>query len=126
MIPKSDLFLVRKVNLKMRDQKCEAIRVLGGNANWEGFYWPQDVRELDQEVLEMLQRLDLMEHEEVFKEQDLSLSDIAELDHEALKSIGILSVKHRTAIIKYTSGNKFKIDKSSFPHYFSQQHSIRI
>ena len=91
----------------MRDQKCEAIRVLGGNANWEGFYWPQDVRVLDQKVLEMLQRLDLMEHEEVFKEQDLSLSDIAELDHEALKSIGIRSVKHRTAIIKYTSG-KFK------------------
>ena len=90
----------------MRKQKCEAIRVLGGNANWEGFYWPQDVRKLDQEVMEMLQRLDLMEHEEVFKEQDLSLSDIAELDHEALKSIGIRSVIHRTAIIKYTSGNK--------------------
>ena len=52
----------------------------------------------------MLESLGLMEYEEVFKEQDLSLSDIAELDHEALKSIGISSVKHRTAIIKYTSG----------------------
>jgi len=51
----------------------------------------------------MLQRLNLMEHEEVFKEQDLSLSDIAELDQEALKSLGIRLVKHRTAIIKYTS-----------------------
>ena len=88
----------------MRDEKCEAVRVLGGNTNWEDFYWPQDVRELDEEVLEMLQRLDLMEHEGVFKEQDLSLSDIAELDHEALRSIGIRLVKHRTAIIKYTSG----------------------
>ena len=67
---------------------------------------PQDVK-LDQKVLEMLQRLDLMEHEEVFKEQDLSLSDIAELDQEALKSLGIRLVKHRTAIIKYTSG-KYK------------------
>ena len=107
MIQKSYLVLVRKVNLKMRDQKCQAIRVLGGNTNWEDFYWPQDVRELDEEVLEMLQKLDLMEHEGVFKEQDLSLSDIAELDHEALKSIGISSVKHRTAIIKYNSG-KYK------------------
>ena len=105
MIQKSDLVLVRKVNQKMRDQKCEAVRVLGGNTNWEDFYWPQDVKKLDQEVMEMLQRLDLMEHEEVFKEQDLSLSDIAELDHEALESIGISSVKQRTAIIKYTSGN---------------------
>ena len=102
---RSDLVVVRKVNRKKRDQKCEAVRVLGGNTNWEDFYWPQDVRVLDQKVLEMLQRLDLMEHEEVFKEQDLSLSDIAELDHEALKSIGISSVKHRTAIIKYTSGD---------------------
>ena len=70
-------------------------------------HWPNNVKKLDQKVLEMLQRLDLMEHKEVFKEQDLSLSDIAELDHEALKSIGIRLVKHRTAIIKYTSG-KFK------------------
>ena len=107
MIQISDLVLVRKVNLKMRNQKCQAIRVLGANNTWENLYWPQDVRKLDEEVLEMLQRLDLMEHEEVFKEQDLSLSDIAELDHEALKSIGIHLVKHRTAIIKYTSG-KFK------------------
>ena len=107
MMQKSDLVLVRKVNRKMRDQKCEAVRVLGGNTNWEDFYWPQDVRKLDQEVMEMLQRLDLMEHEGVFMEQDLSLSDIAELDHEALKSIGISSVKHRTAIIKYTS-SKYK------------------
>ena len=52
----------------------------------------------------MLESLRLVEYEEVFKEQDLSLADIAELDHEALKSIGISSVKHRTAIIKYTSG----------------------
>jgi len=66
-------------------------------------HWPNNVKKLDQKVLEMLQRLDLMEHKEVFKEQDLSLSDIAELDHEALKSIGIRLVKHRTAIIKYTS-----------------------
>ena len=68
-----------------------------------------------------------MEHEEVFKEQDLSLSDIAELDHEALKSIGIRLVKHRTAIIKYTSGNKkiyLKLINPLFTYYFSQQHSI--
>jgi len=62
-----------------------------------------EMKERDQKVLEMLQRLNLMEHEEVFKEQDLSLSDIAELDQEALKSLGIRLVKHRTAIIKYTS-----------------------
>ena len=60
--------------------------------------------QLDQKVLEMLESLRLVEYEEVFKEQDLSLADIAELDHEALKSIGINSVKHRAAIIKYTSG----------------------
>ena len=57
----------------------------------------------------MLESLRLVEYEEVFKEQDLSLADIAELDHEALKSIGINSVKHRTAIIKYTSGKKLKL-----------------
>ena len=68
---------------------------------------PRADREIDQEVLRMLESLGLVEYEEVFKEQDLSLSDIAELDHEALKSIGIHLVKHRTAIIKYTSG-KFK------------------
>ena len=90
----------------MRDQKCEAVRELGGNANWEGFYWPQDVRVLDQKVLEMLQRLNLVEYEEVFKKQELSLTDIAKLDHEALKSIGIKLVKHRTAIIEYSSGKQ--------------------
>ena len=105
MIQKSNLVLVRKVNLKMRDQKCEAIRVLGGKTKWEDFYWPQDVRELDQEVLEMLQRLDLMEYEEVFKKQDLSCTDIAEMNHEDLASIGISSVKHRKAIIEYIPGN---------------------
>ena len=89
----------------MRDQKCQAIRVLGGNTNWEDFYWPQDVRVLDQKVLEMLQRLNLVEYEEVFKKQELSLTDIAKLDHEALKSIGIKRVIHRTAIIEYVSGN---------------------
>ena len=90
--------------MKRIDQKCEAVRVLGGNANWEGFYWPQDVRVLDQKVLEMLQRLDLMEYEETFKKQDLSCSDIAEMNHEDLASIGISSVKHRKAIIEYIPG----------------------
>ena len=89
----------------MRDQKCEATRVLGGNTYWEGFYWPQDVRKLDQEVREMLQRLNLMEYEEVFKKQELSLTDIAKLDHSALDFIGIKRVKHHTAIIEYLSGN---------------------
>ena len=88
----------------MRKQKCEAIRVLGGNTNWEDFYWPQDVRELDQNVREMLKRLDLMEYEEVFKKQELSLIDVAEMNHEDLQSIGISLVKHRKAIIEYFPG----------------------
>ena len=89
----------------MRKQKCEAVRVLGGNTNWEDFYWPQDVRVLDQKVLEMLQTLNLMGYKEVFKKQELSLTDVAKLDHNALDSIGIKLVKHRTAIIEYVSGN---------------------
>ena len=107
MIQKSDLVLVRKVNLKMkdRDQRCEAVRVVGGNTNWEDFYWPQDVRTLDERVREMLQRLNLMEYEAFFKKQELSLIDIAKLDHYALDSIGIKRVKHRTVIIEYVSGN---------------------
>ena len=60
---------------------------------------------VDQEVLEMLERLGLMEYEEVFKIQELSLTDVAKLDHYALDSIGIKRVKHRTAIIEYVSGN---------------------
>ena len=117
MIQKSDLVLVRKVNLKMkeRDQRCEAVRVVGGNTNWEDFYWPQDVRKLDQEVMEMLQRLDLMEYEETFKKQDLSCSDIAEMNHEDLASIGISSVKHRKAIIEYIPGKREKLKKSYIP-----------
>ena len=114
MVQKSDLVLVRKVNLKRIDQKCEAVRVLGGNANWEGFYWPQDVRVLDQEVREMLQRLNLVEYEEVFKKQELSLIDIAEMNHVDLQSIGISLVKHRRAIIEYLSG-KLKHDMELFP-----------
>ena len=98
----------------MRKQKCEAVRVSGGNTKWEDFYWPQDVRELDQEVLEMLQRLDLMEYEEVFKKQELSLTEVAKLDHYALDSIGIKRVIHRTAIIEYISG-KLKHDMELFP-----------
>ena len=97
----------------MRKQKCEAIRVLGGNTNWGDFYWPQDVRELDQEVREMLQRLNLMEYEEVFKKQELSLTEVAKLDHYALDSIGIKRVIHRTAIIEYISG-KLKHDMELF------------
>ena len=105
MIQKSDLVIVRKVNEMMKVQKCETTKVLGGNTgSWKGFYWPQDVR-LDQEVREMLQRLNLMEYEEVFKKQELSLTDVAKLDHNALDSIGIKLVKHRTAIIEYVSGN---------------------
>ena len=52
----------------------------------------------------MLERLDLVEYEEIFRRQELSLSDTAEMDHEDLKSIGISSVKHRKAIIQYISG----------------------
>ena len=84
----SDLVLVREVNRKMTDQKCEAVRVVDGT-NWEDFYWPQDIRKLDEEVREMLQKLGLSDYEEVFKEQELSLADIAQLDHNGLKSIGI-------------------------------------
>ena len=58
----------------------------------------------------MLRSLGLLEHEEVFRIQELSLTDIAQLDHEALKSIGISSVKHRTAIIKYFSGKSEKFE----------------
>ena len=117
MIQKSDLVLVRKVNLRMkdRDQRCEAVRVVGGNTgSWKGFYWPQDVRVLDQEVREMLQRLNLVEYEEVFKKQELSLIDIAEMNHVDLQSIGISLVKHRRAIIEYLSG-KLKHDMELFP-----------
>ena len=39
----TDLVLVREVNRRRKDQKCEAIKVEDGN-NWEDFYWPQDVR----------------------------------------------------------------------------------
>ena len=101
--------------MRMRDQKCEAVRVLGGNTKWEDFYWPQDVRVLDQKVLEMLQRLDLMEYEEAFKKQDLSCTDIAEMNHEDLASIGISSVKHRKAIIEYIPGKREKLKKSYIP-----------
>ena len=52
----------------------------------------------------MLEKLDLVEYKEVFRRQELSLSDTAEMNHEDLKSIGISSVKHRKAIIQYVSG----------------------
>ena len=51
----------------------------------------------------MLQRLGLLEYEEVFKRQELSLTDIVQLNHESLKSIGIRfsgkndETKHSTA-----------------------------
>ena len=105
----------------MRDQKCEAVRVLGGNTNWEDFYWPQDVRTLDERVREMLQRLNLMEYEAFFKKQELSLIDIAKLDHYALDSIGIKMVKHRTAIIEYLSGKQkhyMELFSSNLSKYF--------
>ena len=59
---------------------------------------------IDGEVLEMLKNLELMEYEEVFRIERLSSTDIAEMNHEDLRSIGISSVKHRKAIIKYFSG----------------------
>ena len=61
--------------------------------------------ETDKEVLEMLEKLGLVEHEEVFRTQKLSLPDLTKLDHEDLKSIGITSVKQRKSIIEYVSGN---------------------
>ena len=70
-----------------------------GSVKGEG----ETTAETDEEVLEMLENLGLVEHEEVFRRQQLSLTDIAQLDHEALKSIGISLVKHRAAIIRYTS-----------------------
>ena len=78
----------------------------------------------DQDVLAMLQSLGLVEYEEVFREQELSISNTAEMNHEDLKSIGITSVKHRKAIIKYFSG---KIQNQNFKLslYFSRQPSIQ-
>ena len=59
----------------------------------------------DREVLGMLENLGLVEqYEEVFNKQELSLEDIADMNHEELKSIGITSLKHRKAIINYVSG----------------------
>ena len=102
----------------MTDQKCKAVRVLGGATNWEDYYWPQDVRKLDEEVREMLEKLDLLGYEKVFKGEELSLTDIAQLDHNGLKSIGIGLVKHRTAIIKYTSGkSKQSVNTTSGNHF---------
>ena len=107
------------------DQKCEAVRVVDGT-NWEDFYWPQDVRKLDEEVREMLEKLHLMEYEEVFKGEELSLTDIAQLDHAALDYMGISLVKHRTAIIKYTSGkSKYYVALENFLLTFSKQLSSR-
>ena len=108
----------------MTDQKCEAVRVVDGT-NWEDYYWPQDVRKLDEEVREMLQKLDLVGYEEVFKEEELSLSDIAKLDHIGLKSIGISLVKHRTAIIKYTSGKSKYFVALDFPCRHTSCQSFR-
>ena len=59
----------------------------------------------DGSVLEMLQSLGLMEYEEAFRIQELSLTDTADMNHEDLKSIGITSVIHRKSIIEYVSGN---------------------
>ena len=56
------------------------------------------------EVLGMLESLGLVEYEEVFMQQELSLAKIAEMNHEDLQSIGISSVKHRKAILKYFQG----------------------
>ena len=62
----------------------------------------------DREVLEMLESLGLVEkYEEVFNKQELTLTDIADMNHEDLKSIGITSLKHRKAIIEYVSGITF-------------------
>ena len=62
----------------------------------------------DREVLGMLENLGLVEqYEEVFNKQELSLEDIADMNHEDLKSIGITSLKHRKAIINYVSGITF-------------------
>lgn len=95
----------------MTEQKCEAVRVMDGT-NSEDYYWPQDVRKLDEEVREMLEKLDLVEYEGVFKGEQLSLTDIAQLNHNGLKSIGISLVKHRTAIIKYTSGSSSQAEET--------------
>ena len=56
----------------------------------------------------MLESLGLVEkYEEVFNKQELTLTDIADMNHEDLKSIGITSLKHRKAIIEYVSGITF-------------------
>ena len=36
------MFDVRKVNARMKPQKCEAIRVVDGE-NWEDYIWPSKV-----------------------------------------------------------------------------------
>ena len=59
-------FDVRKVNGRMKPQKCEAIRVVDG-INWEDFYWPQSselstsIRELIQHDLELEPLLEKIE-----------------------------------------------------------------
>ena len=55
MIYKS-MFDVRKVNGRMKPQKCEAIRVVDGE-NWEDYIWPSKVvssSEVDSSMSEML------------------------------------------------------------------------
>ena len=82
----------------MRPQKCEAIRVVDGS-NWEDYQWPHNVNKLDDGVLNMLQRLNLMEYTELFQRENLSLPDIAVMNHEELQSIGVGFFKHRKDII---------------------------
>ena len=67
------------------------------------------------EVLGMLESLGLVEYEEVFMQQELSLAKIAEMNHEDLQSIGISLVKHRKAIIKYCAGRIKRKIKDIFP-----------
>ena len=69
----------------MRSQKCEAIRVDTGT-NWSHYMWPHTD---EQEMLNFLRENDLMKYAPRLKTEGIyNLRDLANFDHEDLKSIG--------------------------------------
>ena len=105
--------MIRKVNEKMTNQKCDTSKVDG--PAWDHYMWPRTDQE---ELLNFLREHNLMKYAKRLQLEGVhNLRDLAKLNHEDLKSIGFGEgcLKARKTILnykcKFNEGDSFKCNQ---------------
>ena len=71
---------------------------------------------LDDDVVQMLEKLELTQHKNTFMKEELNMDDIRRMDDANLKSIGIEMFKHRRDIMEAASVYETRKTSASTKH----------